>query len=85
MRVEQSTPVTTTKQRRAGNALLAAIICSVITSLIIWAIPGFTIPAFTENPTMDTIIFVLGELFLWFVLWYWAFMVRDKVKRNFPR
>lgn len=77
--------MTSTKQKRAGNALLAAIICSVITSLIIWVIPGFTIPPLTGDLTMDTIIFVLGELFLWFVLWYWVFRVRDKVRRNLPR
>jgi hypothetical protein len=74
-----------TKQKRVTNALLAALICSVLTSLIIYAIPGFNIPAFTADFATDFIIFFLGEFFLWLVLWYWVFMVRDRLKRVSPR
>ncbi|HUV25118.1 MAG TPA: hypothetical protein VMW26_06790 [Methanomassiliicoccales archaeon] len=70
-----------TKQKRVGNALLAGLICSVLVSLIIYAIPGFDIPSFTGDFAPDLMIFLLGGFFLWFVLWYWVFMVRDRLRR----
>lgn len=73
-----------TKQKRITNALLAALICSALTSLIIYAIPGFNIPAFTADFTTDFIIFFLGEFFLWFVLWYWVLMVKDRLRGSTP-
>ena len=74
-----------TKQKRITNSLVAAIICSSLTSLIIYAIPGFGIPAFTGEFNTDIVIFVLGEFFLWFVLWYWIFMVKDRLRRPSSR
>lgn len=74
-----------TKEKRITTALLVALICSALTSLIIYAIPGFSIPAFTGDFTSDFAIFFLGEFFLWFVLWYWVFMVRDRLRGVSPR
>ena len=69
------------RERRLINSALAAIICSVLTSLIIFLLPGFTIPPFTGDATMDAIIFMIGELLLWFILWYLVLSMRDKFKR----
>lgn len=73
------------RKKRALNSLAAAVISSVITSIVIYALPSFGFPSFTDDPSMNAIIFVLGELFLWFVLWYWILSVRDKFKRAFPK
>jgi hypothetical protein len=70
-----------TKEKRIGNALLAGLICSVSVSLIIYAMPGFDIPSFTDSFAFDLMIFLLGGFFLWFVLWYWVFRVRDRLRR----
>ena len=69
------------KEKRLINSALAAVVCSVLTSLIIYALPGFTIPPFTGDSTMDFAIFVVGELLLWFILWYLVLSMRAKFRR----
>ncbi len=69
------------REKRLINSALAAIICSVLTSLIIFLLPGFTVPPFTGNSTMDAVIFMIGELLLWFILWYLVLSMRDKFRR----
>ena len=71
------------KQKRVVNSILAGLLCSILTTLIIFALPGFIIPSFTGNAMMDTIIFVMGELLLWLILWYLVLSMRDKFKRGF--
>jgi len=70
------------KQKMVVNSILAGLLCSILTSLIIFALPGFIIPPFTGNAVIDTIIFVVGELLLWFILWYLVLSMRGKFRRG---
>jgi hypothetical protein len=69
------------KRKRLINSTIATIVCSVLSSLIIYLVPGFGIPPFIGDTVTDAFIFVLGELALWFILWYLVFSMRDKIRR----
>jgi Na+-driven multidrug efflux pump len=69
------------REKRLINSGIAAIICSVLTSIVVFFLPNFTIPPFTGDGTIDTIIFLVGEFLLWFILWYLVLSMREKFKR----
>ncbi len=65
------------------DSAIAAVICSGIISLIIFAIPGFVMPLLTGDGVLDAVIFVVGEFLLWFILWYLILSMRRKIRRAF--
>ena len=67
--------------RRIGLALALALAFTAIYSTIQWFIVGLEIPAWTGNGSADIAVFFGVQIFLWFLVWYWIFRLRNKLKR----